>query len=231
MSEFASNTKIKIDACVDHTRPALAIEIDKMGKSFADIKTKGTRVRVLTEITTDNISYCKRLSALVHELRHLDGIKGSFYLFHRQEKLGVINLLIEAAKRRDVKARILTPKNVLIDKTVQMLKKQPEHRKIDIRYIPEHLQTQVTFLVVDRKSSLVVEIKDDSKKSSYEAMGLGTYSNSQSTVSSFVSIFETLWRQTEMYAEDELDNMKHYLMLIRNRNDSLKQFAHFPIKD
>ena len=146
-------------------------------------------------------------------------IYSTAHAFHRQEKLGAINLLIEAAKRRDVKARILTPKNELIEKTVQMLKKQPEHRKIDIRYIPEHLQTQVTFLVVDRKSSLVVEIKDDSKKSSYEAMGLGTYSNSQSTVSSFVSIFETLWRQTEMYAEDELDNMKDYL------NDVLKEIA------
>ena len=78
--KFGSNTKIKIDVCIDYTRPALAIEIEKIDKSFANIKTKGIRVRVLTEIFTDNVSYCKRLSALVHELRHLDGIKGSYYL-------------------------------------------------------------------------------------------------------------------------------------------------------
>src|SRR5205085_8304024 len=96
VTEFASNTKIRIDACVDHTRPALAIEIEKIGKTFADFKTKGIRVRVLTEITTDNIPYCKLLSTLVNELRHLDGIKGSFNLneaeylapaiFHEQGK-------------------------------------------------------------------------------------------------------------------------------------------------
>ena len=74
-------------------------------------------------------------------------------------------------------------------------------------------------MVVDRKSSLVVENRDDSKNSTYEAMGLGTYSNSQSSVSSFVSIFETLWRQAEMYAEDELGNMKDYL------NDVLNEIA------
>jgi two-component system, OmpR family, sensor histidine kinase VicK len=57
--------------------------------------------------------------------------------------------------------------------------------------------------VVDRKSSLVVETKDDSKNSAYEAMGLATFSNSTSTVSSYVSIFETLWKQSGMYEESQ----------------------------
>ncbi len=39
------------------------------------------------------------------------------------------------------------------------------------------------------------------KKASYEAMGLATYSNSKSTVLSYVSIFETLWMQTELYEQ------------------------------
>ena len=78
-------------------------------------------------------------------------------------------------------------------------------------------------MVVDRKSSLVVENRDDSKNSTYEAMGLGTYSNSQSSVSSFVSIFETLWRQAEMYAEDELGNMKDYLNDVLNEIASIKK--------
>jgi two-component system, OmpR family, sensor histidine kinase VicK len=52
---------------------------------------------------------------------------------------------------------------------------------------------------VDRKSSLVVELKDDTKESSYEAMGLGTYSNRKETVLSYVSIFESLWKQLVLY--------------------------------
>jgi hypothetical protein len=79
--KFISNAKTKIDACVDYTRPALAIDIESISKSLADIKAKkGVRLRVLTEITAENISDCKQLTTLVDELRHADGIKGSFYV-------------------------------------------------------------------------------------------------------------------------------------------------------
>ena len=63
-----------------------------------------------------------------------------------------------------------------------------------------------------------------------EAMKLATLSNSASNVSSYVSIFETLWKQSGMYeesqnqlhtAEDELDRMKQYL------NEALKEVASF----
>jgi two-component system, OmpR family, sensor histidine kinase VicK len=79
--KFASNVKTKIDTCMDYSRPALAFDIESISKSLADIKAKrGIRLRVLTEITAENISYCKQLIILVDELRHLDGIKGSFYI-------------------------------------------------------------------------------------------------------------------------------------------------------
>jgi hypothetical protein len=55
-----------------------------------------------------------------------------------------------------VKARVLVPKGESIEKTVQKLRQQDE--KIDIRYIEPGLQTYVTIVVVDRKSSLVVEL-------------------------------------------------------------------------
>ena len=74
---------------------------------------------------------------------------------------------------------------------------QGKHPKIEMRYIEPSLQSQVTTLIVDRKSSLVVELKDDTKESIYEAIGLGIYSNRKATVLSYVSIFESLWKQTE----------------------------------
>ena len=112
-------------------------------------------------------------------------------------KLGTIQSLKEVVEERGMKIRILTPKEPPIEKTIQILKQQ--HRNIDIRYIEPGLQTQVTVLVVDRKSSLVVELADDTKESSYEAMGLGAYSNRKATVLSYVSIFESLWKQSELY--------------------------------
>jgi two-component system, OmpR family, sensor histidine kinase VicK len=63
----------------------------------------------------------------------------------------------------------------------------------------EESVTKVTILVVDRKESLVIEKKDDSKQNFIDAVGIATYSNSKPTVLSYVSIFENLWRQTELY--------------------------------
>jgi signal transduction histidine kinase len=117
--------------------------------------------------------------------------------FHRFEKLGAIRSLREEVEERGVKTRILTPKSKLSEESANILKEQEP--SVDIRYIEPGLQTQVTIVVVDRKSSLVVELKDDTKKSSYEAMGLGIYTNRKGSVLSYVSIFESLWKQTELY--------------------------------
>jgi len=56
-----------------------------------------------------------------------------------------------------------------------------------------------TILVVDRKASLVMELRDDSKTTFVEAIGLSTYSNSKAGVLSYVAIFDNLWKQTELY--------------------------------
>jgi signal transduction histidine kinase len=61
--------------------------------------------------------------------------------------------------------------------------------------------TKATILVVDRKKSLVMELRDDSKTTFDEAIGLSTYSNSKAGVLSYVAIFENLWKQTELYED------------------------------
>jgi two-component system, OmpR family, sensor histidine kinase VicK len=124
-------------------------------------------------------------------------IYSSANAFHRQEKLGAIKSLRETVEESGVKARVLVPKGESIEETVQKLRQQDE--KIDIRFIEPGLQAYVTIVVVDRTSSLVVELKNDTKESSYEAMGLGAYSNRKETVLSYVSIFESLWKQSVLY--------------------------------
>jgi two-component system, OmpR family, sensor histidine kinase VicK len=59
--QFVSNSKIRIDACIDHSRPSLAIEIEQLKKAFLDAKGRGVRLRYVTEVTHDNVSYCKGL--------------------------------------------------------------------------------------------------------------------------------------------------------------------------
>jgi hypothetical protein len=77
---FFSETKIRIDTCMDSTRPALAIGTEAIRKSFVEAKRKGVQLRYLTEITNENLPYCKEIMSMVDEVRHLDGIKGNFMI-------------------------------------------------------------------------------------------------------------------------------------------------------
>jgi two-component system, OmpR family, sensor histidine kinase VicK len=77
---FVSNARKKIDACVDHTRPLLATEIEPLKNSLVYAKERGICLSYVTEITNDNVSCCKELTRMTGEIRHLDGIKGNFYI-------------------------------------------------------------------------------------------------------------------------------------------------------
>ena len=117
--------------------------------------------------------------------------------FHRQIRVGGGQLLREVTRaKRGLNIRILTPPDERIKKVSSELKQ--ELKKIEVRHVEESLQTKVIVLIVDRKYSLSIEFKDDTKDSVYEAIGLATYSNSKSTVISYISIFESLWKQVEL---------------------------------
>jgi signal transduction histidine kinase len=76
--QFFSKAKTKVDTYMNYTRPPLAIGIDPIRKAFLQSKDRGIYLRYITEITKENLSYCKELMKIVDELRHLDGIKGNF---------------------------------------------------------------------------------------------------------------------------------------------------------
>src|SRR5919202_117944 len=78
--QFFANAKEKIYTCVNYTRPQLAIALNSIRNSFIDARGRGIKLRYLTEITSENITYCKEIMSIVDELRHLDGIKGNFVL-------------------------------------------------------------------------------------------------------------------------------------------------------
>jgi signal transduction histidine kinase len=128
---------------------------------------------------------------------------------------GLIELLKEAITQRGVRVRIVAPIEAFIEESLKNLlaeaeeskeKKGRKHNKreelVTIRYVEPHLQTKVSVLVVDKKYSLAVEQKEEARHGSvYSVLGLATYSNSKATVLSYASIFETLWKQTEMYEQ------------------------------
>jgi two-component system, OmpR family, sensor histidine kinase VicK len=117
--------------------------------------------------------------------------------FRRNVRTGMsIQILREEYAKNNVRLRILTPTDNQILQTIMELRKVLPH--LEVRSLNERIESsRVTIVLADRKESLIVEIKDDTKNNLYEAAGLSIYSNSKSIVSSYLAIFESLWTQTE----------------------------------
>ncbi|MGB6527844.1 MAG: ATP-binding protein [Candidatus Nitrosopolaris sp.] len=119
--------------------------------------------------------------------------------FRRQINMGLLQLLKEATEQRHVKVRILIPGDNQIKDTIEEAAKVCP--LVDFRVAEENLQTRMTIVLIDKKDCMIVELRDDTKDSSYYAAGLATYSNSKSIISSYASIFESLWKQNELYEQ------------------------------
>jgi two-component system sensor histidine kinase VicK len=83
--EYVMNTIIqflskaeKIDSCGDYNASSLIFGVEEYKKLLSDIKAKGIKLRYITDITKDNIHYCKELLKFAKEIRHLGGIKTNF---------------------------------------------------------------------------------------------------------------------------------------------------------
>ena len=326
VSRFISNASARIDACVDQTRPALGIDIKPIRTLVLNSHKRGVRLRCITEITTNNIHYCKQLLDIVDELRHLDNIVGTFYVsdkeclvpesvhnkdkpssqiiywnveetvkhqqyvfetlwnkailahqkinqiekvevpevteivrdtneaqqlghrlvsdakkevliifsssnaFIRQVKAGGDKLVVKVANSRNVNVIILTPMNDEAKKMANNLESQ--NMNIRIRAIEPSSRSTVTVVIVDRKFSIAVELKDDSKSTPQEAIGTAIYSTSKPTVLSYVSMFESFLKLTELYENsqlklsdttDELESMKKYVKEVLEEMDRFKK--------
>jgi two-component system, OmpR family, sensor histidine kinase VicK len=129
--------------------------------------------------------------------------------FLREHRIGVIRLLMYAVREHNVNVRILTPTSDVIDyilkNEVTPFQEGERRKNYDIRSInrsPEETSVStVTIMVVDKKESLVFEKTDDTKENFVEAVGMATHSNSKPTVISYISIFESLWKQVDLYEQ------------------------------
>ena len=288
---FLENDSERMDICIDKNGPSLIIKSDIYKSNYVKAKNRGAKIRFITEITKDNIQYCKKLSEIVSELRHLDGVKGSVCVndseflgmatwsetkllnpviysnerevieqqqyifeifwkkaepltqklreieegivpeimqsrnspvdiqnkifdllrsaeseilvimstskaFHRQTEYGTFQLLKELGNTKPwIIVKILTPKDDVIERLTTILNKP--------NFVIQCIEplSKVSILVIDRKQSLVAETKDDTKQIISEAVGFVTYSNSAPTVLSYVAIFDSIWKQAEIYQQ------------------------------
>jgi signal transduction histidine kinase len=122
--------------------------------------------------------------------------------YRREEKIGIFESLEEAVAR-GANIRILLPTDKEIEEKIQQkikLKKGIEIRKIKTSITTE---ARSKILIVDNRTYLMVELKDNSKETFVEAVGSAIISNSKSTILSYVTMFDSLWRQAELYEKLE----------------------------
>ena len=58
---------------------------------------------------------------------------------------------------------------------------------------------KTTFLIVDKKSILIIDVKDDTQENFIKAVGYATYHTSKSRIESYNFIFDTVWRQADLH--------------------------------
>jgi len=296
--QIISKIKEKLDCCYDKNGPAAQIGSESLWNAIAQLKYKGTKLRLITEITKENIAYCKTMMRYF-DVRHMDGVKGNFgisdggeylgnmlafdgkpvmqlihidnksfvelqqYLFdtlwskaiQAREKIKEIELgldkefietinepskiqdlihnllksatyeililfsttnsfnhakqenimeILKESVERGVNVRLLVPIEDDSQKEIPERKLKERRKRIHIQYIRKPLQTNIVTLIIDQAISLSIEINDDTKETFKESAGLATYSNSESTVSSCASIFESLWIQSELDKQNKI---------------------------
>jgi two-component system, OmpR family, sensor histidine kinase VicK len=74
----------KFDSCSDKIGPSVIVTIEPVWKELIEIKKRAGKIRLLTEITKDNIPFCKELMK-IGELRHFDGVKVNFAILDGKE--------------------------------------------------------------------------------------------------------------------------------------------------
>ena len=111
---------------------------------------------------------------------------------------------MEISKNRNLSVRILTPRSQHIEALRAKLRSMPYN--IYIQYIQEFTQIKLSVMLVDKKTAVVLETKDDETMDTLEAIRLTTYSTNSSFVLTYLSIFESFWQSNPKYMNSQSMN-------------------------
>ena len=125
----------------------------------------------------------------------------------RNYKEGIISKLIEASEKRNVNVFLAIPPydndELQIDIFQSGQSQSEKNYRFQMKFIaPLTTQThkiKTTFLIVDKKIVFIKDVKDDIKDNFMEAVGYATLHTSKSRAESYNFIFDTVWKQADLY--------------------------------
>src|SRR5215211_2493642 len=90
---------------------------------------------------------------------------------------------------------------------------------INLRFSDVDLNTRITIMISDRNEFMSWELKDDTLDDPYLAGGIATYSNIKALASSYATIFDNLWKTTELAENLRIANIK-----LEKNDKAMKEF-------
>jgi two-component system sensor histidine kinase VicK len=134
--------------------------------------------------------------------REIQIIYSTSNAFHLQERGGTLQLLKDMAMQNpDLKIKILTPIDSSINSSPSLIQLKNCNCDISIQDVAPSFNIKIKTLVVDRKESLVMELKHVREEKTTASIGFSIYSNSEATVLSYASIFEVLYNQSTLFQQ------------------------------
>jgi two-component system sensor histidine kinase VicK len=138
-----SNISHNYGTCIDASGPAVVMSIESMKKRLIVAHARGVKIRFVTEITRDNLSYCKQMMEL-GEMRHLDGVQGNFGVSETEylasatlDKEKVVPLLIYSNVKQFVKQQqyvfqTLWNKAIPAEQRIEEIQLGKEHEFLEV---------------------------------------------------------------------------------------------------
>ena len=138
-----SNISNDYGTCIDASGPSVVMSIESMKKRLMAAHRRGIKIRFLTEMTTDNLPYCKQMMEL-GEVRHLDGILGNFGISETEylasailDKETVVPLLIYSNVKQIVKQQqyifeTLWNKAIPAEQRIEEIELGKEHEFLEV---------------------------------------------------------------------------------------------------
>lgn len=121
-------------------------------------------------------------------------------------------------KTSGMKVRILLPIPSFNNEIRKEVDSQLNTDNMQFIALDKRAENTSTFVVADNRTAAVIELKDDTKYNFHEAISYAIFTNSKHIVSSFSSMFNTLWHQSELNEHIAQQNLQ-----LKMKNDELFQ--------
>ena len=170
--------------------------------SSLEVGVDPEEVKVLSDPTEIRKTYLSLIESAKSEISLIIATPNAL---QRNYKGGVISMLVEASEKRNVTVNLVIPtydgdkiQNDFLH--TESVARNFRFKMKSIAPVTTHThKIKTTFLIVDKKLVFIIDVKDDNQDNFLEAVGYATFHASKSRTESYNFIFDTIWRQADLY--------------------------------